>query len=219
VLDKSRYQRNLKQTYPLTIFPRVNLFHLENGRQSVFQCQTNRQSLQFHVYLHRRGILSGQAISLDIDLQNPERFLIERTEAKLIQHHKVVSDYHKEIIFQVDLSALCNFSEGELHQTFELQIPPVQLSPTFQCTMKSRHSSASINTYYELKLAVTVRGMASSMNFSIPILVGTESLPEQPPSRHNDSFDMPISYAAALEDVESPPDYESVMRTIGSESN
>ena len=219
VLDKSRYQRNITQACALTIFPQVNLFHLEDGRRSIFQCHSNRQSLQLHIYLHRRGILPGQTISLDVNLRNPERFHIERTEAKLMQHHKVVSDYRKELIFQVDLPALLNFNGSELHQTFELQVPSTQLSPTYQCTIKSRNTSASINTYYELKLTTTVRGMPNNMNSSIPILVGTESLPEWPPTRDNDPSDVPISYTAALEEAESPPDYESAVRTIGLESN
>jgi hypothetical protein len=211
IIDKPWYKSNTIQIYPLIIFPNVDLFQVPEGRQSVAESCQNQDYLQLKVYLHHRGILSGQKISLDIDIENPKRLEIKKIEAILIQHRKIAQNHHAEIIFRIDLPDLLNFNETELHQTFDLQVPYDYLSPTYNYKTQYCNSSISADIYYELKLEAKVVGMLIGMNFNIPIIIGTESSLERHQYQRNGYIEMPVAYIADLEETDLPPSYQSVI--------
>ncbi|UJR16132.1 hypothetical protein I4U23_003043 [Adineta vaga] len=210
IVDKSWYQQNITRVYPLIIFPHVNIFHCDIRRQSTCQCHINRQNFQMKVSLQQRAILPGQTVCLDVDLNNPKRLQIERIDTKLIQHRVINTDHHKEILLHIDLPGLLNFDQRQLQQTFHFDIPFDYLSPTFDCKIKGRHSSISISIYYELKFKAIVHGISDDIDFSMPIIIGTESSSEL----HDHYDDIPISYIDALKETELPPDYQSVMTNL-----
>ncbi|CAF1178544.1 unnamed protein product [Adineta steineri] len=212
VVGKSRYQRTMKPIYPLTVFPNVNLFHTNDGRQPVLLSSRNRKNLKVKLYLDQRGILPGQNISLHIDLQNPKRLKIQRIEATLIQHRQVALDHHAETIFQKNLPNMANFDKAELHQTFDLLVPSNHLPPTYTCKVKCHSASIRTNIYYELKLEIKVDDVLCNMKFNIPIIIATESLPDRYQIGNNNYTDMPIPYSAVLEETDILPSYEFAIK-------
>ena len=117
----------------------------------------------------------------------------------------------------MNLSNLTNFNNTELHETFDLQVPHGYLPPTCHYQAQGGKLTTIMDVFYELKLTVKVLGMRTDMNFSIPVVVGTESLLEQYYLQTNDYDEIPISYLAALEEINLPPSYESVIKNFKSE--
>jgi hypothetical protein len=208
IIDKPWYKFNPKQIYPLIIFPSVDIFNVNDERQSVALSRRNRKNLGIKVYLYDRRILPGQKISLDIDIENPKRLQIQNIQATLIQHRIIAQNHHAEIIFRMDLSNLSNFNQTELHRTFDLQVPYGRLSPTYNYTVQYSNLLISTDIFYELELKVNVRGMLTEMKISIPIIIGTDSSLERYQQQRNSAeTEMPIAY----EDTHLPPSYESLL--------
>ncbi|CAF0842364.1 unnamed protein product [Rotaria sp. Silwood1] len=213
VLDKPWYKLNKKQTYPLTIFPRVNLYQIQPAQQPVPFTQSNRKKIQLNGYLLQGGVVPGKSLSLQINLQNPKRIEIKRIEATLIQHRQVARSHHAEIIFRMDLPDIREFSGADFNRMFNLQIPSVYLAPTYTYMSQCCGPSLSINFTYELKLEVKVRGLFTDFTVSIPVIIGTEPTSDEQ-QLINSSVDMATPSAPVYDYDEPPPAYESVVTNL-----
>lgn len=185
------------------------------GHQPIpFQNQ-NRKKLRLQGYLLRGGVIPGDNISIQVDLQNPKNIIIKRIEATLVQHRQVGPTCHAETISRFDLPELREFSGATLERTFELMVPAIMLSPSFTYLTPGRLSPIATSVRYELTLEVKARGLFTDFKITIPVLVGTEpSAFEQHPSspgQINVPFEIPSPSAPVMDFHELPPSYDSVV--------
>jgi hypothetical protein len=219
VLDKPWYKPNAKQTYPLTIFPRVNILHVPGGQQPAAFSNQNRKKLRVQGYIVRSGVVPGDKISVQIDLQNPKRAEIKTIEATLIQHRQVVRSSHAQVILRTDVPNLHEFNGTELQHTFDLSIPAVYLSPTYTYLSHYSMPPLGVSIHYELVLDVKVRGLFTDFKMSVPMIMGTEpSSNEQQQQQQlafqqqiNNPVETPTASAPVYDYDDLPPSYESVV--------
>ncbi len=213
VLDKPWYKPNTKQVYPLTVFPRVNLLYTPGGQQSIAFQNQNRKKIHLQGYLLRGGVVPGDKLSIQIDLQNPKQAGIKRIEATLIQHRQIARSSHSEIIFRLDLPDLREFTGTTLQRTFDLIVPGIYLSPSYTYLSQSFNQQIGVNIHYELILDVKARGLFTDFKVSVPVIVGTEpmSVQQQQQQQMTRPIEMPIPSAPVLEYEEPPPSYETVV--------
>jgi hypothetical protein len=212
VLDKPWYKRNVKQVYPLTIFPRVNLYHVPGGEQPVAFSNKNRKKIRLEGYLIQVGVIPGGKLTIHIDIHNPKRTEIKNIEARLMQHRNIQKICYSEIIFQKDLPDLREFNATELQRTFDLVVPSVCLSPTYRYLSESHDPPIDISIHYELILDVEVRGFHTDFKVSVPVVLGTEpATNEQQQQQMNNANVMPIARAPVFTYGEPSPSYETVV--------
>jgi hypothetical protein len=215
VLDKPWYKPNAKQVHNLIIFPRVNLHDIQPAQQSVPFSHINRKKVQLHGCLVKGGVTPGEKLSIHMDLHNPKQSEIKRIEATLYQHRQVAQSHHAEVIFRTDLPNLREFNGKEFHQTFDLQIPAVQLAPTYTYMPQCCGPSLAICYHYELKLEVKSRGLFTDFKVNVPVIVGTEPTADQQGLINN--FDeINTASAPAYDYDEPPPSYESIVKDVKS---
>jgi hypothetical protein len=215
VLDKPWYKPNAKQVYNLTIFPRVNLDYIQPAQQPIPFSHLNRKKVELQGYLVQGGVKPGEKLSVHVDLKNPKRSEIKRIEVTLYQHRQVAQSHHAEVIFRMDLPGLQDFHETEFHQTYDLQVPAVQLAPTYTYMPQCCGPSLGIAFHYELKLEVKARGLFTDFKVNVPVIVGTESSSDQQ-QLTNTFVDMSTPSAPTYEYDEPPPSYESVVTHVKS---
>ncbi len=170
----------------------------------------NRKKVELQGYLVQGGVKPGERLSVHIDLKNPKRSEIKRIEATLYQHRQVAQSHHAEVIFRMDLPGFQEFNETEFHQTYDLQVPAVQLAPTYTYMAQRHGPSIGIGFHYELKLEVKARGLFTDFKVNIPVIVGTESSSDQS-QLMNTYVEMSTPSAPTYEYDEPPPSYESVV--------
>lgn len=209
VLDRPWYKPNSKQTFPLIIFPRVDLLQVPGGQHQTAFSSENRKKLRLQGYLVRGGVVPGETLSIHIDLQNPKRSEIKRIEVTFIQHRQVVRSCHSETIFRCDLSELRDFNDLELHRTFELTVPASRLSPTYTYATQSQNLPIRISVYYELFLDVKIRGLFTDFKMTVPVIVSTGAMShgqtQQQEQQINNAIEMPLASAPILQSDEPPP--------------
>ncbi|CAF1449936.1 unnamed protein product [Adineta ricciae] len=212
VLDKSWYKPNAKQVYPLTIFPRVNICQHPSSSQAMLVSQTNRKKVNLQGRIVQNGVVPGEKLSLELQLQNPKRVEIKRIEATFIQHRQIGQSQQSETIFRMELPDVREFSDMNLHRTFDLYIPSGYLSPTYVYATQCCGPALGIAYNYELKLDVHVRGLFTDFKVNIPVLVGTDTSYDHAPVHIINNFDeQSIPSAPAFDYEEPPPSYESIV--------
>lgn len=204
----------MKQVYALAVFPRINVMLTPGGQLPVpFQNQ-NRKKLRLQGYLLRGGVVPGDVIPVQIDLQNPKRIAIRRIEATLIQHRQVGPTCHAETIFRLDLPTIRDFSGTHLEQVVELMVPEIMLSPSFTYLTPGRISPIATSVRYELTLEVKARGFFTDFKITMPVIVGTEPLHNGQLQEEQQQFhlpiEMPIASAPVMDYDELPPSYDSI---------
>lgn len=213
VLNKPWYKLNKRQIYPLTVFPRVNIYQLQSTQQPLHFTHSNRKKLQVDGYLLQAGFVPGNKLSFQLHLQNPKRSEIKKIVATLVQYREVAQTHHSEIIFRHDLPDVHDFSDAQLDRVFSLQIPAVRMAPTYAYMSACFSPSVNVNFNYELKLDVKARGLFTDFTIRVPVIIGTE-----PMSDHqglvNTCIEMPPPSAPTYEYDEPPPSYESVVSNI-----
>ncbi len=203
----------------MTIFPRVNIFQVPGGQQPAAFINENRKKIRLHGYLIRGGVVPGDKISVQIDIQNPKKTEIKKIEATLIQHRQVARMCHTETIFRVELPDLREFNGTDFHKTFDLMVPALYLSPTYTYLSQNCNPSLGIAIHYELIFDVKVRGLFTDFKVSVPVIIGTEPMSaeqqqqQQQQQQINTPIEMPIASAPAYEYDEPPPSYETVVTT------
>jgi hypothetical protein len=207
-LEKPWYKSDIKQVYPLTIFPRVDLLHTSNSLVGIPFSDTNRKKVRLDAYLLRSSITPSEKISVHISLQNPERSSIKRIEVVLIQHQQVGHHLHKEIIFRVDVPDLHEFNETIFEETMNLAIPSPYLPPSYEFTAEFNEHKYPVIIKYELVLEVKSHGFLTDFDVKLPIIIGTERLRDQKTRKY---AQMSIDSASAPYFDEPPPSYESVV--------
>ncbi len=197
----------------MTIFPRVNLLYTPGGQQPIAFQNQNRKKIRLQGYLVRGGVVPGDKILVQIDLQNHKQAEIKRIEATLIQRRQISRCSHTETIFRFDLPDLREFNGTTLQRTFELMVPAVYLSPSYTYLTQSLTPSVCISINYELTLDVKVRGLFADFKVTVPVVVGTEPMPaeQQQQQQMNRPIEMPVASAPVLEYDDLPPSYESIV--------
>ncbi|CAF3773916.1 unnamed protein product [Rotaria socialis] len=205
VLDETRNRLSKQHIFPLTIFPHVNIFNINEEKKSISVSRRNQKHFQLTANLQQRAVLPGQSISLDVNLENPKRLAVKRIEATLIQHREIAKNAHCEIIFQMDLPIRQDLNETEFHQTFCLRVPHGHLLPTHHSMAPCSTLSISTKIHYELKLVAKIRGILDDIILSIPIIIGTKSSSELNQLEENSYIELPINYLAPMKQTDIPP--------------
>jgi hypothetical protein len=197
----------------LTIFPRVNIQQIPNAQQSIPFSHSNRKKLHLKGCLVQGGVVPGESLSLEINLENPKRSEIKRIEAILIQHQEIAQSHHAEVIFRADLQGLCEFNGTSFHRNFQLRIPPVLLSPTYTYISQCCGPSRGVAFHYELQLEVKSRGLFTDFKVSVPVIIGTVATSDQQ-ELMNSFAEIATASAPAYDYDEPPPSYESVVANV-----
>ncbi|CAF1178526.1 unnamed protein product [Adineta steineri] len=213
VLDKPWYKPNAKQIYALTIFPRVNIHQLMNAQLPVPLSQTNRKKVHLQGRLLQTGVTPGEKLSLEINLDNPKCAEIKRIEATLIQHRQIAHSQQSEVIFRMNLPDFSEFNGTNFRRTFELHLPTEYLSPTYTYSSQCPGALFTVAFHYELKLDVKVRGLFTDFKVSVPVIVGTETMSDDPPLV-NRFVETIMPSAPAYDYDEPPPSYDSIITKI-----
>lgn len=169
-------------------------------------------------FLVRGGVVPGDKLSVQLDIQNPKQVGIKKIEAILTQHRQVGRSNHAENIFRLDLPDLREFTGTQLQRTFDLIVPAIYLSPTYTYLSQCFNPAIGISIRYELTLDIKVRGLFSDFKITVPVVVGTEPMTvEQQQQQQQQQFypplEMPAASAPAMEYDESPPSYDSIVTT------
>ncbi|CAF4014743.1 unnamed protein product [Rotaria sp. Silwood1] len=212
VFDRPWYKRNITQTHLLTISPRINLLRRNDLQETFAFADQNRKRLRLQCCLFRGGIMPGQLLSFQINLHNPEQSKIKKIEATFIQYRKTAVDSHNETIFSVDLPGLSEFDELHLQRSFDLLVPNTYLTPTYTFTTSYHGYSHHITVHYELKLKVKSHGIFTKIEVNIPVIVGTEAVPEQQQQQQNYDMIMPTNISPDFNENNAPPSYETVVK-------
>ena len=213
ILDKPWSTSTTMPTYPLTIVPRVNLLHMLTTQGPVaFACH-NRKKVELNGFLLHGGIVPGQYLSIQVDLQNPKQCQIKRIETTFIQHRQIASIRDRQIIFHSNLPGIHDFQQLSLKQNFDLAVPSVYLPPTYAFSSSDSNVSLNAFVYYELILAVKTNGILTDFQVSIPVTVGTESiLNEHHRQQSSDNFGVSTNKASNFDTNDLPPSYETALR-------
>ena len=114
----------------------------------------------------------------------------------------------------MDLPNLHDFNGTDFQQTVQLQVPSMNLAPTYTYTGKSYGLPLGIDFRYELKLDVNVRGLFVNFKVQVPVIVGTDSMINQQETLVNNSIEMATPSAPVFDHDELPPAYESVIENV-----
>ena len=215
VLDKPWYKPNTKQVYPLTVFPHVNILHIPGGQQPVVFQNENRKKMSLQGHLTRGGVVPGDKLNIQVDLQNPKGSVIKKVVATLYQHRQVAQTSGWETIFQVELPEFRDFDGIHLQKTFDLFMPSVLLSPSYMYMTQTTARSTNISVSYKLELDVKARGFFTDFKLSVPVVVGTEPMSiEQQQQKTIYPFEMAFASDPSIEYDQSPPSYEAIYPNI-----
>lgn len=208
-LNKTLEKANVKQIYRLTIFPRVNIYQQPNASHPTVFSNKNRKKVYVQGALLQPGAVPGQNLAMNFNLENPKRCEIKRVQVSLIQHRTIGPNQQAETVFRMDLPDLHEFSGSEFHRTFDLQIPPTALAPTFGFAPQQCGSVTNISFNYELRIDVKSRGLFTDFKVGVPVFVGTEPTSDQT-ILVNNHIEIPEASAPQYEE-DLPPAYESII--------
>ncbi len=209
VLEKPWYKSDIKQVYPLTIFPRVDLLYTNGSQEKIPFSDTNRKKVRLNAYLLQGSITPSEKISVHINLQNPERSNIKRVEAVLIQHQQIAHRHDQETILSVDVPDLHEFDGIKFEETIDLAIPSPCLVPSYEFTAEFNQHTYPVMIKYELVLKVKSHGLLTDFDVKLPIIIGTERSRDQ--QQTNKSVEMLLDSASVPYCDEPPASYESVI--------
>lgn len=209
MLDKPWSSPSAIPTYSLIVSPRVNLFHINNAQGLVQFSNQNRKKLQLNCVLLNNGVVAGQHLSIQIDLQNPKGCQIKRIEATFIQHRQIAGIRNQNIIFNCNLPGINKFQETVLKQNFDLTVPVSYLPPTYEYTTIDIDPFISVFVHYELLLSVKMNGIFTDFQVNIPVNVGTESIFDRSSQQQSDNpLEMSANDKFTLDQTDLPPSYE-----------
>ena len=209
LLDKQNPSRGTTPIYPLTISPRVHLSSISGAQESVSFTRHNRKHIDFNGSLLCGGILPGQNLSLQFELQNPKRAEIKRIDATLVQHRQIAGVRTDQIIFRNTLPGVYKFQETSLQQYVDLLVPHGYLPPTHTFTTLGPGTSVTVFVHYELIFKVKVTGVFSDFHVNIPVIVGTESSSSARQQYHGKDLSTTSKKDGSdFNDEDMPPSYE-----------
>ncbi|CAF1442594.1 unnamed protein product [Rotaria sordida] len=195
------------QTSPLTIFPHVNILHMNRYRRVI--AVYNRNHLHIKARINHQSILPDEKISLDINLNNEKRLRIKGIEAILIQNREIDHNHHAEVIFKNDLPIPEDFMETEFRENFDLEIPSAQLPPTYDYIASCSDLLIHTSIAYELNVKIKVHEWHNQIDLIIPIIIGTESTLERSPSNQASYGRRSINSAKFSREISVPPIFQS----------
>lgn len=210
VLNKPLDKANARQIYRLIIFPRVNIYQQANASRPTIFSNKNRKKVYVQGALLQPGVVPGQKLAMNFNLENPKRCEIKRVQVTLIQHRTIAQNQQAEVVFRMDLPDLHEFNEPEFHRTFELQIPPTALAPTHGYIVQHVGAISNISFNYELRIEVKARGIFTDFKVGVPLFIGTEPTSDQT-LLVNNHIEIPEASAPEYDSEDAPPAYESIV--------
>jgi len=216
VIDKPWYKSNIKQRKYITIYPRVNL--LENPLcllSNRFENE-NRKEIYLRGTIHKSGYVPNELIHIILDIENPQTVLIKHIELSMFQSYQIRQNSSEIILFKTILPNIINTKEQQIKETFAVLIPSRLIPPTYRF-QGGIERFLSVNIYYFLRFEVKVSGLFTNFDVDIPIILGTEPIPDL--NQQNITFN-PLMVSYSLDDEQSifnddddpPPTYESVVQ-------
>ncbi|CAF1133618.1 unnamed protein product [Didymodactylos carnosus] len=216
VLNKPWYKPNTRQTFYITVFPRVNLLHITNIFLSTIYGNQNRKDVTLKGALNKLGFVPGETISSTLEIHNPKHILIKHINISLVDTLQIASNRRRHYVFRTTLPRIINTHDETICETFSVIIPSMYLAPSYKYTGGLR-STAHVCISYALRFEVKVEGIFTNFDITIPITIGTEPAPPQleftPQNLLTVTYTSPNDDTNIYEDdnEDSPPSYESVM--------
>jgi hypothetical protein len=105
-----------------------------------------------------------------------------------------------------------DFNGTELRRTFNIQINSIRLAPSYKFIAEFEHQKYPIIIKYKLALKVKSHGMLTDFEVKIPVIVGTELVPNpEEQQQMNGSAEAFMASASISDYDEVPPSYETVL--------
>ncbi|CAF1377406.1 unnamed protein product [Didymodactylos carnosus] len=215
VLDKPWYKPNTRQTFYITVFPRVNLLHIPNILMSTIYGNQNRKDISLKGTLNKLGFVPNEAITSTLEIDNPKHILIKHINVSLIETHQIAYNRRGHHIFRTTLPQVLNTRQERICETFSVIIPSIYLAPSYQFS-GGFTLTAHVSISYALKFEVKVEGIFTDFDVTIPVTIGTEPAPSQTGFIPQNL--LPVTYTTPVEDTsiykddsDLPPSYESVV--------
>lgn len=208
------YKSNEKHTYPLTIFPYMNIAHINRKDQLTLTSEKSRKHFELTANLHQKAVLPGQKISFGIDVKNPKQLNIKQMKAILIQYREVANFNHSEIIIQMDLPIQEYDNAKNVHKNFELLLPSHHLLPTHHSMSQYSTLIIAVNIRYELIIEATVDGLPDDIDLNIPVIIGTTSEPNELKLKEYNYTEPPMSYSSIMKEKDALPTYAAAVENL-----
>ena len=205
VIDKPWYKTNIKETRYLTVYPRVNLLHNPQCLQPTIFGNHNRKDIALKGTLNKIGYVPGESIHIKLEIENPRRVLIECIDVSMFQTHRIGVNSNGYTIFKTTLPRIINLKDEQINETFSITLRSVRIPPSYQF-QGGIERVAVVFIGYMLKFAVKVEGIFTNFNIDVPVILGTEPIPDL--SQQQTSNPEQLTFT----DHDLPPSYESVVQ-------
>ncbi|CAF0974555.1 unnamed protein product [Adineta steineri] len=181
-VKKWRYQ-TFSHSIPITVYSRLNIpDHLYHP--ATFD--THQRDVRLQASIAGSIVSPGLQFSIQYDLYNPKRSVIEGIQVKLYQYRTMFkSKPLKTVILQKDVSNVNNFQEEHLHDQIELTLPTEHLPSTLSYNSLNYPLLSAVNPIlvtYEFKMLVRVHGILSNLTLRFPVTMNTDVDSSLPPS-------------------------------------
>jgi len=194
VVVKPWHNRNIKHTEYLTIFPRVNLLQYPPCLLTSTFDNHSRQDILVKVILNKFGFVPGEMIAATLEITNPQRIVIKYIALSMIEYDQIATHIRRYSVFKVILPKIINLADEQIKEIFYLIVPTTPLVPSYQYSGGIKRTT-NVNVRYSLKFKVKVKGLFTNFDISVPIILGTEPIPDTSqqqaldPTGHFISFD------------------------------
>ncbi|CAF1132827.1 unnamed protein product [Adineta ricciae] len=195
VVDRPWYKPTMRKNYPLIVFPRTTINYMNESQQPIYFGDQNRKKLRLQGHLSTSSIVPGQSLCFQLTLDNPERTVIKKIRASLVQCRNMTQDRREDIILRTDLPGVVEFSGSSLQRNFELPVSSDYLTPTHSFTTSQRNRPYNFDLFYELRLEVRTHGVFTKIETKIPVIVRVGPMNVDPIASDND---LPPSYTSVV---------------------
>ncbi|UJR33755.1 hypothetical protein I4U23_021182 [Adineta vaga] len=173
LVEKKWYVANTYLHYPLRIYPRVNLRHVNNSHSSV-KFDTRRHDVIIKGVLQHSALVPGETTIITLDILNPLHLLIKRIDICLIQRYDIAQQRRRLEIMRVPIPQLVNFNAQHVETACPFTIP-IGISPSYRFEGRDNRCDVYVYVNYDIRFEVKAKGLFSDFELQIPVMIGTHS--------------------------------------------
>ncbi|CAF1145421.1 unnamed protein product [Adineta steineri] len=216
IIDKISYRSNTRETPYLNIYPRVNLLQNPQCLISTTFDNKNKKDVILKGTLNKSGLIPGESITGTLEIENPRKVLIQCIYVTLFQNYEIELNSRRLKIFETTLPEIVNLKNEEIRETFSITIPSNILPPSYKFN-GGLQTIVNVHIHYLITFEVIVEGIFCDFHVDIPIILGTEPIPDPHQQQIFNSLttsDVPNYEQSEFKDSDLPPDYDSVVLNV-----
>jgi hypothetical protein len=131
----------------------------------------NGKDVQLHAFFQINTAITGENLSLCVDLHNPNRATITCVSLTLIQERLLGPAGREEVVLRKqDLNDIHNFQEEQWHGKYEFRAPE-KVVPTCSCMPPQWSARKPLVVSYELHLEAHVHGLCTNVHLRLPLTI------------------------------------------------